>query len=390
MTEKLPEGRLRRPKLNEKQRFLIEYLWNEQKMSQVAIAEEIGCTQSSISHELRRGNVLNWDHLSRQAMMKLSSHARIKYSAVRGQYIATQRSIRHGEGSSFTPALKKTIEHWVNEEHWTPEQIASKIQSVDISASTIRNWARQGLLSLKPYIYHRRRSNKLNKREAEIAEQRAKKKEDLARMQEALKEQNALIPRKISARSESAHTRKQFGHWEIDLVCPAKVESDDLSHRAVILTLAERKTRFYVCIKLSGRTAQEVVLGMQSFYNQYGDYVRSFTADNGSEFRNIHFLQYVQKDKKAKVYYANPSSPHERGTNEYKNRELRRYIPKKTTFSHVSQEHLNTITEKINSKPMLQALDGDTPKRRFQQEMVKMDRYRRNYLKKKTNNLNNN
>lgn len=118
MTEKLPKGRLRRPKLTEKQRYLIEYLWNDRKMSQVAIAEEIGMTQSTVSHELQKGNVLNWDHLSRQAVMSLSSHARIKYSSARGQYIATQRSIRHGEGSSFTPALKKTIEHWINDEHW--------------------------------------------------------------------------------------------------------------------------------------------------------------------------------------------------------------------------------------------------------------------------------
>lgn len=273
--------------------FLIEYLWNDRKMSQVAIAEEIGMTQSTVSHELQKGNVLNWDHLSRQAVMSLSSHARIKYSSARGQYIATQRSIRHGEGSSFTPALKKTIEHWINEEHWTPEQIASKVQSVDISFSTIRNWIKQSMLDVKPYVYRRRKSNELNKRETEIAEQQARKKEELAFLQEKLRDQNALIPRRISARSESVLTRKQFGHWGIDLVCPAKIDSDDLTHRAVILTLAERKTRYYVCIKLGGRTAQEVVLGMKAFYKEYGNYVRSITADNGSEFRNINFLQRV-------------------------------------------------------------------------------------------------
>ncbi|CAK1230232.1 IS30 family (Tra8) [Fructobacillus cardui] len=389
MTEKLPKGRLRRPKLTEKQRYLIEYLWNDCKMSQVAIAEEIGMTQSTVSHELQKGNVLNWDHLPRQAVMSLSSHARIKYSSARGQYIATQRSIRHGEGSLFTPALKKTIEHWVNDEHWTPEQIASKVQSVDISASTIRNWIRHGMLDVKPYVYRRRKSNKLNKRETEIAEQQARKKEELAYLQEKLRDQNALIPRRISARSESVLTRKQFGHWEIDLVCPAKSDSDDLTHRAVILTLAERKTRYYVCIKLGGRTAQEVVLGMKAFYKEYGNYVRSITADNGSEFRNINFLQYVQKDQKTKVYYAHPSSPQERGTNEYKNRELRRYVPKKTTFSRLTQEELNKITDKINNKPMLKALDGDTPEHRFAKEVVKMNRYRQNYLKKKTAELDN-
>lgn len=59
------------------------------------------------------------------------------------------------------------------------------------------------------------------------------------------------------------------------------------------MTLAERKTRYYVCINLGGRTAQEVVLGMKAFYKEYGNYVRSITADNGSEFRNINFLQRV-------------------------------------------------------------------------------------------------
>ncbi|MCK8627052.1 IS30 family transposase [Fructobacillus sp. M131] len=122
---------------------------------------------------------------------------------------------------------------------------------------------------------------------------------------------------------------------------------------------------------------------------EYGNYVRSITADNGSEFRNINFLEYVQKDQKTKVYYAHPSSPQERGTNEYKNRELRRYVPKKTTFNKLTQEELTMIMDKINRKPMLKALDGDTPKQRFEKEVVKMNRYRRNYLKKKTADLDN-
>lgn len=95
------------------------------------------------------------------------------------------------------------------------------------------------------------------------------------------------------------------------------------------------------------------------------------------------FLEVVQQEYKTKIYYATPSSPQERGTNEYKNRELRVFIPKKTTFRTIKQKDLEVIADKINRKPMRIALQGSTPYERFNKEYRNMERYKERYIKQK-------
>ena len=86
-----------------------------------------------------------------------------------------------------------------------------------------------------------------------------------------------------------------------------------------------------------------------------------------------------------KAFNSTPSSPQERGTNEYKNRELRVrvFIPKKTTFRRIKLKDLEVIADKINRKPMRIALQGSTPYERFNKEYRNMERYKERYIKQK-------
>lgn len=119
------------------------------------------------------------------------------------------------------------------------------------------------------------------------------------------------------------------------------------------------------------------------FWKDYGELVRSITSDNGIEFSSWAFLEHVQKELGVKMYYSTPSSPHERGTNERKNRELRKYLPKGQTFFKVNQQKLDEIASKINRKPMLKALNGRSPVELFEVEYRKFSRYKRAYAKRK-------
>ena len=150
MTAEQPKKRKRQPRLNENQRYLIEHLWNNEQLSQTDIGRQLGYDPSVISRELDRGNVLDFSNLDRRTLLRMDIHARIKYSAQRGQYIATKKRFRMGQGLLLTPELKELIEHWINVEHWTPEQIAGNVQDVEVSSSTIRDWSKRGLINILP------------------------------------------------------------------------------------------------------------------------------------------------------------------------------------------------------------------------------------------------
>lgn len=132
-------------------------------------------------------------------------------------------------------------------------------------------------------------------------------------------------------------TRKQFGHWEMDLVMPSKMNNQRYQDTTAIMTLNERKTRLTALILVRSKNASDMIEAFKLFYKRYGKAVRTITADNGSEFISWDFLEYVQRQCKIKLYYATPSSPQQRGTNENRNGKLRDWYPKGTSFKDVKQ-----------------------------------------------------
>ena len=128
----------------------------------------------------------------------------------------------------------------------------------------------------------------------------------------------------ITERPEEISAEIEEGHWEIDTVVGKRAGKE-----SVVLTLVEKKTDYYIAIKIPGKDAASVMIAMEVLREEYGDkffskVFKSITADNGSEFSRLSELEAYG----VSIYFAHPYSSWERAQNERHNRILRRYIPK--------------------------------------------------------------
>ncbi|WP_448456835.1 IS30 family transposase, partial [Mycolicibacterium elephantis] len=157
---------------------------------------------------------------------------------------------------------------------------------------------------------------------------------------------------KISDRPAEVADRAVPGHWEGDLILGA-------GNRSAIGTLVERSTRFTILLHLPlDHTADTVAAAMIEAMSELPEHLRrSITWDRGSEmgkWRDIHL------ELKAPVYFCNPSSPWQRGTNENTNRLLRFWFEKGTDLAVHTKADLKRVQDKLNSRPR-PTLDLDTP-----------------------------
>jgi transposase, IS30 family len=160
----------------------------------------------------------------------------------------------------------------------------------------------------------------------------------------------------ISDRPSEANDRAVPGHWEGDLILGA-------SHKSAIGTLVERSTRFTILLHLPGdHTAETVAAAMIEVMGELPDHLRrSITWDRGSEMAQ---WQDIKLNLNAPVFFCNPHSPWQRGTNENTNRLLRFWFEKGTDLSGYSKADLKRIQDKLNSRPR-PTLDLDTPAQRL-------------------------
>ena len=147
----------------------------------------------------------------------------------------------------------------------------------------------------------------------------------------------------ISERPPEAEDRAVAGHWEGDLIIGKNGNS-------AIGTLVERSTRYVMLLHLpNGRTAEEVRVAMtKAITNLPTSLRRSLTWDQGSEL-----AQHVQfrVDTGVTVYFCDPHSPWQRGSNENTNGLLRQYFPKGTDLSVHSAAHLRKVSDSLNTRP---------------------------------------
>jgi len=145
------------------------------------------------------------------------------------------------------------------------------------------------------------------------------------------------------------------GHWEGDLLLGR--------HWTQLATLVERTTRFTVLVQLAGRDMRAVTEGLSREMARLPEHVRrSLTWDRGMELAD-HAV--VTANTGLDVYFADPHSPWQRGTNENTNRLLRQYFPKGVTMKDLTQVELNQVAAKLNARPR-KTLDFDTPAARFE------------------------
>lgn len=159
----------------------------------------------------------------------------------------------------------------------------------------------------------------------------------------------------IRERPAEAEDRAIPGHWEGDLLTGANDTN--------IVTLVERHSRFTMLVKLARRDSATVVAALAEKIGTLPlELRRSLTWDQGKEMAR-HKSFTVATD--LQVYFCDPRSPWQRGSNENTNGLLRQYFPRTTNFSQVSQAQLDGVALRLNQRPR-KTLDFETPADRLQ------------------------
>jgi IS30 family transposase len=167
----------------------------------------------------------------------------------------------------------------------------------------------------------------------------------------ALKQSTTM--KSIHDRPAHVETRRQAGHWEGDLIVGA-------AQRSAIATLVERKTRLTLLVGLpEGHSAQSVGDALISTFSKLpAGLRRTLTWDQGNE---MFHHQRIELATDLRIYFADPHSPWQRGSNENTNGLLRQYFPKGTDLGVWTGDHLAQVAAELNDRPRL-CLGDKTPR----------------------------
>ena len=295
------------------------------------IAMQLGRAPSTVSREINRNNGLKhyrasqadqaaWDRAHRSKPCKLATH----------------------------PALRRIVARKLRC-NWSPEQIAGwlKRENPTDEHNTVSHE------TIYRSLYIQARGVLKKELQLYLRTQRA-----IRRSRHASLKQNGLGKIKnmvsISERPASVEDRAVPGHWEGDLIGGSK--------NSYIATLVERQTRYVMLVKVKNKDTESVVSALIKQSRKLPDELyKSLTWDRGKELADH---QRFTLETNVDVYFCDPRSPWQRGSNENTNRLLRQYLPKGTDLSLHSQARLNAIARQLNERPR-KTLEYETPAERF-------------------------
>lgn len=300
--------------LSSEERYVVHHL-KLLALSNREIGRRIGRHHATVSRELQRNKRQCGPYLYEVA--ELFAQRR-------------RRQARHAKRRRHKGLVDQVLA-WLKQD-WSPQIIVACLRQhyphdkqMRISAETLYQWiyadAREGgVLHLS--LWRRRKRRKAQRR--------------------GLK--RCVIPNRVGIehRSPGANNRTRYGHWEGDTVEGNKGSGGLATH-------VERKSRYLVSGLLSDQRAEtftKVTLKQMGWIPE--TLRRSNTLDNGTE--NAQH-DVITEQLSMGIYFADPYSPWQRGTNEQTNGLLRRYFPKGTDFRNVTQQEVDAAVEKINKRP---------------------------------------
>jgi len=292
-----------------------------------SIAASLGRAPSTISREIERNGGQGC------------------YRASQAEQAARDRARRP---KSCKLAENRALAHLVADKlqmQWSPEQIAGWLrrtypgdETYQVSHETIyRSLFIQARGALKKELLEHLRRTRVMRR----SRHHTQKTDNHGRITDAVS---------ISERPATVDDRALPGHWEGDLLFGAKSSQ--------IATLVERHTRYVMLVRVAGKDTGTVVNALIKNTRQLPqELYQSLTWDRGKEMAD-HKRFTLATD--IKVYFCDPRSPWQRGSNENTNGLLRQYFPKGTDLSGYSQSYLNRIALRLNQRPR-KTLGFETP-----------------------------
>jgi IS30 family transposase len=296
-----------------------------------SIAKLLGRSPSTVSREISRNG--GYDRYSAP-------------TADDAAWARTRRPKRCKLASS--PRLRRAVARKLRLQ-WSPEQIAGWLKSTfpgdqtqHVSHETIyRSLFVQARGVLKKELFQHLRSKRTIRR---------------SRGMDLTVDRRGKIADMVSIRDRpaAAEDRAVPGHWEGDLLSGSK--------NSYIATLVERHTRYVMLAKVDSKETQAVVCALIKQAKKLpNELYKSLTWDQGKELADHRqFTMATDID----VYFCDPQSPWQRGSNENTNGLLRQYFPKGTDLSVYSQSDLNKVARRLNERPR-KTLDFQTPAARF-------------------------
>ena len=297
-----------------------------------AIAVQVGRSASTVSRELRR----NGPETGPRGRGKYAPYAAQKRADLRGRRPKASK-FEHAELASVVQA-KLCVK-------WSPEQIRDHLATtfpdraeMQVSPETIYQALYvQGRGHLRADLHQHLRTGRAVRRPRRSTATRVGKIPDMIL---------------ISERPAEVADRAVPGHWEGDLILGSNC-------RSAIATLVERQTRYTMLVHLpEGHGAVAVRDGLLETIKTLPEHLRkSLTWDQGTELAQHRQIALASK---MAIYFCDPHSPWQRGTNENTNGLLRQYFPKGTDLSIHSPERLLEVATELNARPR-KTLDGITP-----------------------------
>lgn len=302
-----------------------------ERKRQKEIAKELSRHPSTISREIRRAGMNRSSYLpfaADQNSQALSFNRRRKYKILENQELA-----------NFVEEMLKA--------KWSPEQIAGTLKKV----SPVNTVSHE---SIYRYIYSIENKDHRN---ALINCLRQSRKRRRPRKQGKSRRTTIRNLVSIHERPIEVETREEPGHWEGDLI----IGKD---HKSAIGTLVERTTRFVIIVSFEGNhSTSEVVRGFAAALGIFPPHMKkSLTYDRGTEMSGH---QWFTKITGIPVFFADPYSPWQRGTNENTNGLIRQYFPKGSDFRDVDDPVYASVVLELNQRPR-KTLDFCNPKEMFQ------------------------